>query len=61
MIWGQLASLLAGMMTSTHDAPTPGIDKVLPPNGGATVMMQGYTFRVPAKVGEWKVRTSRYS
>ncbi|KAJ7791472.1 hypothetical protein B0H14DRAFT_3500386 [Mycena olivaceomarginata] len=54
MIWGQLASLLEGMMTSVHDAPTPGVDKVLLPSSG-TVAQQGYTFRAAARVGEWKI------
>jgi hypothetical protein len=42
------------MMTSVHDAPTPGVDKVLLPSSG-TVAQQGYTFRAAARVGEWKV------
>jgi hypothetical protein len=52
ILWGQLASILSGVMTAKHDFPSTE-DRTVP---SGTVITTGYTFRAPAKVGLWKVR-----
>ncbi|KAJ7908897.1 hypothetical protein B0H13DRAFT_2015778 [Mycena leptocephala] len=51
ILWGQLASILSGVMTAKHDFPSTE-DRTVP---SGTVITTGYTFRAPAKVGLWKV------
>ncbi|KAJ7102776.1 hypothetical protein C8R44DRAFT_887512 [Mycena epipterygia] len=54
LLWGQLTSVLKGLVNPAHDLPTPNEDKA-EPNG--TVMTQGYSYRALAKVGVWKTDT----
>ncbi|KAJ7472186.1 hypothetical protein FB451DRAFT_1135027 [Mycena latifolia] len=51
-LWGQLTSILQGLMTDAHDFPSTD-DRTS--SGGGTVLTQGYTYRAPAKVGVWKL------
>ncbi|KAF7333442.1 SET domain protein, sequence [Mycena venus] len=52
LLWGQLASILSGLMTAEHDFPSTD-DRAV--HGGGTVITQGYTYRAPAKVGVWNI------
>lgn len=52
LLWGQLASILSGLMTSAHDFPSSD-DRAV---AGGTILTQGYTYRAPAKPGVWNVR-----
>ncbi|KAJ6510856.1 hypothetical protein C8R45DRAFT_1161963 [Mycena sanguinolenta] len=51
LLWGQLTSIVGGLMTSAHDFPSTQ-DRAVP---GGTIYTQGYTYRAPAKQGVWKI------
>lgn len=54
IVWGHLPCILMGMKTNAHDTPTV-VDNTA---AGSTIMTQGWTYRVPARPGIWKVRFS---
>ncbi|KAF8184153.1 hypothetical protein K438DRAFT_1974738 [Mycena galopus ATCC 62051] len=51
LLWGQLASIVGGLMTTAHDWPSTQ-DRAVP---GGTILTQGYSYRAPAKIGLWKI------
>ncbi|KAF7340808.1 SET domain-containing protein [Mycena sanguinolenta] len=51
LLWGQLTSIVGGLLTSAHDFPSTQ-DRAVP---GDTIYTQNHTYRAPAKPGVWKI------